>query len=77
MAIISKVFRVFGRIPPAIRSERRTSSLLSAVDAIPLSTSSDIHTSPCYFLALYVMTYYNKLFSGEAIWSDQIASLAY
>jgi hypothetical protein len=34
IATISNVFRVLGRMPPAMRSERRTSSLLAAVVAI-------------------------------------------
>ena len=34
IATMSKVFRVLGRIPPAMRSERKTSPLLSDVAAI-------------------------------------------
>src|SRR5260370_38305227 len=39
IATMSKVFRVLGRMPPAMRSERRTSSLLSVIVAIESVTS--------------------------------------
>ena len=45
IATMSKVFRTLERMPPAIRSERKTSPLLSAIVAIESVTSKKLSSS--------------------------------